>query len=143
MDPAPERRRLLHDGGRWKVAGRQVQAQPGSLGDLPVLAEGAVEGAARRGDGIGRRAGSDVEERLLLDGVQAHGDDLAVGQADQVAAAVLADAADPRPARAHQAAMGAHAAADGPIGLRLREDRGDRIGSKGVKARIIGSWREV
>ena len=81
-----------------------------------------------------------MEEWLLLDGIEAHGDHGAIREADEAAVAVLAHAADPETAGADQAAMGAHAAADRAIRLGFRQDGRDRIGldgREGAHARLL------
>ena len=88
---APRRRRAPV-GGSWRAAA----PEPRPLGDLPVLAEDAVERAAGGRERVGLRAGRDVEERLLLDGVHGHRDRGAVRGGVEHAVAVLTHAADAR-----------------------------------------------
>ena len=86
------------------------------LGDLPVLAEFAVDVAARRRQGQGRRARQDVEERLLLDGIDVEAADLAVDQRVIGPADVLADAAIAPLLVAEPAEAGAEPAFDLAVG---------------------------
>ncbi len=105
-----------------------MEPEPRTLGDLPVLAEAAMEGATRRRDGVRGRARRDVEQGLLLDGIEADGHDGPVREAHQLARADLADATDATPPRTHEAAMGADAAAHAPVRIRRAEDGRDRDG---------------
>ena len=116
---------------------RNVETQARSLGDLPVLAEHAVERAADRRDRIRERARLHVEQRLLLDRVEAGRGHGAVRQAPQRPVAVLAHAADPRAPGPHEAPMGADPAADAAVGQGLGEDRGDRVGVGTVEQRHV------
>ena len=68
--------------------------RPG-LGDFPILAELAVQVAARGGDGKREAPGQDVEEGFFFNGVQVDGAGVAVHQAVIFALPVLPDAAFP------------------------------------------------
>src|SRR5208282_788150 len=63
------------------------------LGDVPVLAELAVDVAAGRGDGEGGCAGQVVEERLLLNRIDMGGADAGVDEGVVRSLAVFARAA--------------------------------------------------
>ena len=114
---------LLHHPGSRQPAGRDRDREPRTLGDLPVLAEGAVEGAAGRRDRVRRRAGRHVEEGLLLDRVHADRRHGAVDEAHERPVLVLAYPADPAPPGADETPVGAHAAPDAAVRVRLRQDR--------------------
>jgi hypothetical protein len=88
---------LLDDLVGRDVAAVRDQAFAMGLGDLPVLAEGAVEVAALGRDRVGVARRQEMEERLLLDRLGAGDDQLPINEGVEPAAAVLADAADSRP----------------------------------------------
>src|SRR3970282_1547448 len=127
--------------------GRDRKAKTGCLGDLPVLAETAVERAAKRRDRVAQAARVDVEERLLLDRIKAACRDGTVGMTDEDAVDVLTDAADPVATGPHQAAVGANATANAPVGQRLGEDRRDggggqqRMNGHGASSRVSPTAR--
>ena len=137
MDRAPDAHRVLDDLLGRQAPLRDVQAEPRRLGDLPVLAEDAVERAADGRDRVRERARVDVEQRLLLDRVQAGRGHGAVGQAPQGPVTVLAHAADPVAPGPHQAAVGADAAADAPVGQGLGQDRRDGVGVGAIEQRHV------
>jgi hypothetical protein len=64
-----------------------------NLGDLPILAELAVNVAAGRGNGKGVCPGQEVEERLFFDGVDVHRAGFAVDKAIIGTTTILPDAA--------------------------------------------------
>src|SRR5437867_11111842 len=66
------------------------------LADVPVLAELAAEVAARRPEGEDARAGKEVVERLLLDGIDGEAGRAPVARAPQLSAPILADVAETR-----------------------------------------------
>src|SRR5439155_9153817 len=66
------------------------------LADVPVLAELAAEVAARRPEGEDARAGKEVVERLLLDGIDGEAGRAPVARAPQLSAPILADVAEAR-----------------------------------------------
>ena len=94
------------------VALDQAAVHPGILGNVVVLAVQAHEIAAHRGDGVGAGAGQEVEQRLLLDGVDVLGDDLAVIEAEELAVPVFPHVADAPLVRVDLAFMGAKKAVD-------------------------------
>ena len=93
---------------------RDPAVVPRGLGDLEVLAVPAAEVAAGAGDGEGPAAGQEVEEGLLLDGVQVGGDHPAVVQAQETAVPVLPNRAEAPFPRRDPASVAAEEAADLP-----------------------------
>ncbi len=95
-DGAGSRRQgLVHDTCGRQRTRREVEAEARRLGDLPVLAERAVERTADRGDRVGEGSRSDMEERLLLDRVDADRRSPPVDGGDQRPIPVLTNPADP------------------------------------------------
>ena len=92
----------LHGGGHHLVGGelvaRDSASLDGVLGDVVVLAEAAAQVAPHRGYGERLRAGQEVEQGLLLDGVDVGGHAPSPHERDERAAVVL-----PHPADAHLA----------------------------------------
>ena len=80
---------------------------PRHLGDLVVLAEGAAEVAAHRGNRVGFGAGIEVIDGLLLDGVDACGDDGPVDEGVERPFPVFPNAAHAPLSRCDLAAMAA------------------------------------
>ena len=71
-------KRVLHERLRCGVARRRDRVRIAQrLRCHPVLAVAAVEIAAEHAEAVGQRAGIDVEERLLLDGIALHAADVA------------------------------------------------------------------
>jgi len=106
------------DGLGGRVLAGQVLVSPGVLADVVVLAVGALQVATHRGHAQRHRAGQDVEEGLLLDGVDMDGDGLAVIQRPEDPVLVLAYPADAALARLDRAVVRAEPAAD-PLGYLL------------------------
>src|SRR5271157_5383291 len=100
-----------HDGLRLPLLPlHQAAVDPGILGNVVVLTMKAHEIAAHRGDGVRAGAGEEVEERLLLDGVDVFGDDPAVIEAEEAAVLVFPDVAEASFPRVDLAEMGAQMA---------------------------------
>jgi hypothetical protein len=101
--------------GRGAVGERVDLAR---LGDVPVLAEGAGEIAAGGAERQDRRAGQEVRERLLLDGIHAEAARAAPrGQHDAVAVARAHEAQTALPVREATLAR-AHVALQAAVGER-------------------------
>jgi hypothetical protein len=73
------------------------------LGDLPILAELAVEVAARRGQGEGATGGEEVEERFFLHRIHVDGAGVAIDERIIAAVHVLTNAAVSPFTRSHLA----------------------------------------
>ena len=84
------------------------------LGDLPVLAELAPQRAAGGGERVGRGAGEEVVEGLLLDRVDVNRDRMAIDEALQFAADVHPGAAAAALAGPQHTTLGAQKALDHP-----------------------------
>jgi len=101
----------------------------GGLGYLPVLAELAAQRTPCRGQRVGRRAGKEVVEGLLLDRVDMDADRPAVDEALQFAADVHPGAAAAAFARLDDATLSAEKAFDDfgfmPLALPREKLRGD------------------
>src|SRR5450830_1579160 len=134
------------DGLRHDRLGRNIpafrhDALAVGLGNLPVLAVGAVHVAALGRDRVGVAARQEVVEGLLLDRLGLRHDDLAVDEGVQTPAAVLADAAYADPARAQDAAMGAGHASDAAGSDRIVELLAKQ-GWPDVRLRLV-AWAKV
>ena len=103
---------LLHNLRRGPLPPDDSTFFPGHLRDLVVLAEGAAEVAARRGDGEGARTGQEMEEGFLLDGIDVLGEDSPIDEAVEDPFPVFPDAAEAALAGIDPAAVGAEAASD-------------------------------
>jgi hypothetical protein len=94
---------------RSEIAGNLLWAR---LGDLPVLAELAVDVASGGGDGEGYGSRQIVEERLLLNGINMSGAETRVDKRIESAAAILAYAARASFSVVHDACTGTEPAPD-------------------------------
>jgi hypothetical protein len=65
---------------------------PRPLGDLPVLAKTAAQVAAHRGNGIGKRSGMKMEQRLFFDGINFPGNHFVINQGIQLSLMIVTDA---------------------------------------------------
>src|SRR3990172_221811 len=93
------------------------------LRDVGILTVQAPEIAARCCDGIGQAAGEEMEERLLLYGVDVLRNELVVDEAVEHAALVLAHGADAAPSIGNKTAVATQAALHLLFFLRLLEQR--------------------
>jgi hypothetical protein len=99
--------------GRHDVLSHDGAAISRHLRDGIILTKGALKVAPSGGNGIGPRSGSDVEERLLFDGVHVGGADLVIYQRVQYAGNILANAADAGLVIFDRAAVSTELALDG------------------------------
>jgi hypothetical protein len=77
-----------------------------------ILAEGAAEVAAGRGDREGAGTGKEMEEGLLLDGIDVFGDGRPIDEAVENPFPIFPDAADAALSGGDPTAVGAEAASD-------------------------------
>ena len=100
--------------------------------DVEVLAELATEVAARSAQREDVRAGMEVEERLLFDGIDGEGGGASVAELHQFAVDVLADEAEAVLAGPDVAVARTEIAVDASVGERLPPARGMESGGHSV-----------